>query len=226
MVPVSPHVTKTVQDDVRNARRFGRLTVIGIGRKLPGSTWLHWCRCDCGTVVEVRRTNLVTGNTRSCGCFNSECSRGRKLRHGKTYTRTYRIWCNMVNRCTNPNNPSYPDYAGRGITVDPAWRNFDNFQADMGDAPDGLSLGRIDNDGPYCKSNCRWETPVQQGCNKRNNRLLSFRGVTQPLSQWARDTGINEKLLHGRLRRLGWSVEDALTTPLDLSCQRRRSPIK
>lgn len=77
----------------------------------------------------------------------------------------------MVRRCTNPDDPRYPDWGGRGITIDPSWLSFKNFFADMGDRPPGMSLNRIDNNGPYCKSNCEWTTPHGQQVNTRVFKL-------------------------------------------------------
>ena len=78
----------------------------------------------------------------------------------------------MIYRCTDPEHPRYADWGGRGITIDPRWRSFDNFLADMGERPPGMSLNRIDNDGPYCKKNCEWTTPHRQQVNSRNFKLV------------------------------------------------------
>lgn len=91
--------------------------------------------------------------------------------HGGTATNTYGIWTAMRNRCLNPNNHHYADYGGRGITVCERWSLFENFLADVGERPAGRTLGRIDNNGPYCPDNCRWETWEQQNRNTRNTKL-------------------------------------------------------
>lgn len=116
----------------------------------------------------------------------------------------------MCRRCNNPEYSKYPDWGGRGITVCKKWSSFEQFFSDMGKAPSGMSLDRINNNAGYSKKNCRWATPTEQGQNTRYNRNLLFNGVTQCLSEWARQTGISITVLHSRLKR-GWSAEQALT---------------
>lgn len=124
----------------------------------------------------------------------------------------YFVWSSMIQRCTNPNNRNYENYGGRGITVAPEWEKFENFFADMGNPPDGLSLDRIDNNRGYSKDNCRWATRCQQQRNTRGNNLLTFQGQTLCVSEWAERQHLNVMTIHTRLRR-GWSVERTLSTP-------------
>ncbi len=119
----------------------------------------------------------------------------------------------MRARCRNPRDSNYHNYGGRGITVDPRWEDFAAFRDDMGDRPAGADLGRIDNDLGYSKSNCRWESRLENANNRRDNRPISFGGETLTLSQWGRKTGVGKTAIAQRLRR-GWSVEKALTVPL------------
>ncbi len=94
------------------------------------------------------------------------------VHHGKSYDRVYRIWMNMRRRCLDPKAISYPNYGGRGIAVCPEWRySFEAFYEDMGDPPVGYQIDRINNDGPYCKENCRWATPTE---NIRNSRWVKL----------------------------------------------------
>ena len=118
----------------------------------------------------------------------------------------------MIQRCTNPKNRQWPDYAGRGITVCERWKKFSQFYEDVGPRPSSQhSLDRINNDGNYEPSNCRWGTDEQQATNKRNNRHIVFNGRTMTLSQWAKELGIHTTGLRMRLKK--WTIERALTTP-------------
>lgn len=127
--------------------------------------------------------------------------------------RTHVVWLHMKARCTKVGDKSFPDYGGRGITFDPAWVDFRNFLADMGEAPEGLMLERIDNDGPYSKANCRWATRAEQNRNRRMNRYLEFNGERRMVVEWAEHLGVKPRLLRVRLNR-GWSVERTLSTPV------------
>lgn len=132
------------------------------------------------------------------------------------HTRTYRIWSNMRSRCTNPRVPHWKNYGGRGITVAPEWSRFENFLRDMGQAPDDLSLDRIDNFKGYCKANCRWATRREQRLNSRAHlRPLTFKGETRLLKDWARHLGIKRATISNRINIHGWSVERALSTSVE-----------
>lgn len=131
---------------------------------------------------------------------------------GRRYTKTYQNWTAMKSRCRNTKDPHYPQWGGRGITYDPAWEDYDNFLMDMGEQPDGRSLGRIDNDGPYTKANCRWETALMQAQNTRTCHQYEFQGVTGTLRQHAMRHGWDYKLVKNRVRK-GWTLEKAATTP-------------
>lgn len=131
--------------------------------------------------------------------------------HGMSGTATYRCWANMVQRCTNPNNTYYCNYGGRGIKVSARWMVFENFLADMGVRPEGMTLDRWpDNDGDYRVENCRWATRSEQNLNNRRTRLLTHGGETMPISAWARKLDIREPKLRERLDK-GWPLELALT---------------
>lgn len=152
-------------------QRFDRLSVVArVESKNHNARWL--CRCDCGSETVVASTKLVSGNTRSCGCLQ----RDRTRTHGKSRTRTYRIWMHMRQRCENPRSDSWARYGGRGITVCDRWRDFTAFFEDMGEAPAGHSLDRIDVNGNYEPGNCRWATSRQQLRNTRRNKVVNLNG--------------------------------------------------
>lgn len=149
--------------------RFGRLTVERIG--FNGRRSVAYARCACGARCAVLVYSLENGDTRSCGCLRHDETVDRMTTHGRFGTREHRTWAGMLNRCRNPNEPSYPNYGGRGIRVCSRWLSFENFYADMGDCPPRKSIDRIDVNGDYEPSNCRWATDHEQARNKRNNKL-------------------------------------------------------
>jgi hypothetical protein len=134
----------------------------------------------------------------------------RAAARGSPERRTYSSWKGLKNRCDNSSDPKHRHYGARGITYDPKWASFAGFVADMGLAPAGMSLDRIDNDGPYCRANCRWATQKQQNRNARFNRIIEFDGERKPLAAWAEQLGINRVTLRGRLDT-GWPLERAMS---------------
>ncbi len=200
-------------------RRFGRYTILRrVASRGPHSYW--FCRCDCGIEREVRAQALTDGTTKSCGCHRAEIKRQEcidRTIHGQSRrakkSRTYIAWSNMVQRCTNPRSDRFFAYGGRGITVCKRWLIFANFLEDMGECPSNLTLERKDVNGPYTKVNCCWDTQSAQANNKTVSRHIEHAGVRLTIAEWADRLGINRRTLHGRLFRLGWSIEDALTLP-------------
>lgn len=195
-----------------NALRFGRLLIIGEAPSRKGHKQML-CKCDCGAEKVVAFSSLKAGLTRSCGCLRRETKATQK--HGLSDTRTYKIWCQMRRRCLSPTNPRYADYGGRGITVAPEWNDFAVFLADMGEAPEGMSIERIDNERGYCKENCKWADQATQNRNTRRSRRVTHNGVTKTVSEWAAEYGLSRETLAQRLRN-GWNVERALTHPAHL----------
>ncbi len=187
--------------------KYGRLTVIG-----PSNEKYHLeCVCDCGNKKTIRKYDLQDGKTKSCGCLQPEQARKNKTTHSMRRTKIYNVWAGMIARCTNPNHIGYHNYGGRGITVCKTWFKFENFYSDMGEA-NGLTLDRKNNEKGYSKINCEWVSRKTQGNNRRGNRLITFNGKTQTLTQWADELTIPHSRLQGR-QRLGWTIERMLTTP-------------
>lgn len=157
---------------IASGDRFGRLVVEVPYTRSSSRGRVHICRCDCGAIREVTTESLRSGNTRSCGCLQREVARAWQTRHGHARrgdnpeTRTYVSWQNMRQRCRNPSHPRWTDWGGRGITVCDRWNSFENFLADMGERPEGTTLDRINGDGNYEPSNCRWADITTQNRNR------------------------------------------------------------
>lgn len=197
-------------------QRFGRWLVIGNPVRRNGN-WVSLCRCNCGTERPVRNRCLILGETQSCGCRIPSLNVERYTVHGHASTvnpsKTYRTWMGMIQRCTNPEANGFENYGGRGITVCDRWRrSFENFLEDMGEKPAGLTLGRIDNDAGYSQANCRWETWTQQQRNRRSNRIMTVRGVTDCVTNLCEHFKVPYKRTVLRLF-YGWSVERAFFAP-------------
>ncbi len=186
----------------KTGMRYGRLVAI---RRAPSTTWrVRWlCVCDCGRQTDVLASALVQGSVRSCGCLHDEVRRrkGRNITHGRSKTTTYKIWTGLHKRCNNPRSLRYARYGGRGIAVCARWRSFENFLADMGECPPGLSIDRIDNDGNYEPSNCRWATDVEQARNRASVRLFRCGSELLTMPEIEARTGVRYGTVYYRLQR-------------------------
>jgi hypothetical protein len=196
-------------------QRFGRLVVLAETANRHPNGSIYWlCRCDCnGTRCIVVTSNLRRGSTKSCGCLKKEFEKRlgtRPITHGMSGTSTYRSWCAMMRRCYDHGYKDYPYYGGRGITVCERWHRFENFYADMGERPEGMTLDRVDVNRQYNKSNCRWASRTTQMNNTTRNRWLTYEGTTMTMSEWAKVTGISYTVLRARLNMLHWSLGRAL----------------
>ena len=201
-------------------QRFGRLTAIKfMGTNKRGrAEWL--CRCDCGTEKVINASNLGNGNTVSCGCLREENRRKLPMSHGESRTRLYKIWSGMISRCCNPNAHEYENYGGRGVKVCDEWRKYEPFRDwamangfDKTATKKECTLDRVDVNGDYEPSNCRWVDMKTQNRNTRGNVLITYKGETHCMSEWAEIAGLKYITFQHRLYA-GWSMEEAMNTPL------------
>jgi hypothetical protein len=208
-------------------QRFGRLEAIEPtpARLRRSVVWRF--RCDCGEEIERPNSDVVHGNTGSCGCLGAELS-GKRLaiqnvartihghmRRGAKRSPTRISWEMMWNRCTKPKHKAYKDYGAKGITICDRWKSFANFLEDMNERPAGTTLDRFPNGaGNYEPTNCRWATPVEQGNNLKSNRPITFEGRTQNIKQWAAELGMSHQAINYRLSA-GWTLKETFTRSVD-----------
>lgn len=196
--------------------KFGRLTVDSRLGSSTGGTFFR-CRCECGSVVEVRGVCLKRGDSRSCGCLKDEKASLRARTHGRSKTSEYAVFATMKRRCCSPKVNSYKDYGGRGITVCDRWLNgdgqrsgFECFLCDMGTRPSSRhSVERLDTNKGYLPENCVWATPREQSRNTRRNVHVTIGGVTKILVEWAEVSGLCYGLLQNRWAK-GCAAENLL----------------
>jgi len=195
-------------------QQFGRLTVIKRveNDKYDRTQWL--CKCDCGHNIITKSYYLRSGDTQSCGCLKKELVSKRFYIHGHTInhdsSNTYETWSHMIQRCNNPNNKRYKDYGGRGIKVCEKWTKFEGFLQDMGKRPEVMTLDRVDNDGDYCKENCKWSTRKEQQRNTRKNRLITINGITKCIAEWCDFFQKPYYKVQQRIKKYNWTPEEAL----------------
>lgn len=185
-------------------QRFGRLTVM---ERMPNNAKHQavWrCRCDCGNEVVVASGHLRSGHTQSCGCLCREKAAEYQYRHGMKGTKLFSVFHTMKDRCYNPNSKKYKDYGARGIRICDEWLNssalFFEWAKENG-YQEGLSIDRIDVNGNYEPSNCRWVDAKFQANNKRYNHLYEYNGKIQTISQWADELGLPYATIKCRIKR-------------------------
>lgn len=196
-------------------KKFGRLIVIKLYKTLPTTKWE--CKCNCGNIKIVDCWNLRSGHTKSCGCLHNEMLRKYKYKHGMSKTIFGKIFYRINNRVNNQKSKDYKNYGGRGIKL--LWESFEEFKKDMyrsylshvkkyGEKQ--TSIDRINNDGDYCKENCRWATSKEQNNNKRNIRIIIYEGKTYTLSGLSKKFNLKHSVLYNRLFRYNYPLEKAL----------------
>ena len=200
------------KERVREGMRFGKLIVLEQSEQRKNHRMWR-CQCDCGTIKDFYETNLVRGKSLSCGCRVKEIN----SKHGDYETRLYRVWGEMLYRC-NSHNTQSKNHGDRGIQVCDEWHDYQAFKEwalangyDENAERGKCTIDRIDNSGNYEPSNCRWVDYKTQCRNKRNNRLLTYKGETYCVAEWAEILGISPYTIYTRLHK-GWSTEMALSS--------------
>nr|DAU27661.1 MAG TPA: hypothetical protein [Caudoviricetes sp.] len=223
------HFPNIKYDNTYIGKRFGFLTVIGINK--PGTVRRFMCRCDCGNIKNVRPIELVTGKTKSCGCYHDELIRT----HGGSNDRLYHVWQNMKRRCNYPNCREYRNYGGRGIRVCNEWEDYSTFKSwayKHGYDEDALlgecTIDRIDVNGNYEPDNCRWITIAEQQKNKRppsewkkrenkknkkKTALILYNGNLIPKSDLCKSHGISVESFNYRYYKKMMPIQEALELP-------------
>lgn len=194
---------------------FGQLTVLAFaGNRGDKAVWR--CRCFCGKEIVAYACNLSSGKSKTCGCVRDKATGDRSRKHGLSRSSEHNAWQHMRRRCFNKRDKSYRNYGGRGITVCDEWRDsFEAFYRDMGPRPSAQhSIERINVNGDYEPNNCRWATRKEQSRNTRRNFYVTFQGITATLAEHCERLGLRYGAIALRLRRYGWSIEDAFLTPL------------
>ena len=198
-------------------KRYGKLVAKEfVGIKNNNSLWK--CKCDCGNESIVYYSNLVRNHTKSCGCIFYN----RNEFHGLKDTRLYRVWANIKARCYYKKCNDYNDYGGRGISMCEEWKNsflcfykwaYKNGYNEKAEKWQ-CTIERIDVNGNYEPSNCKWVTIKEQANNKTNNFKVTYKGETKTLAMWAEELDLPYKTLYSRLKYRNWSIEEAFEKPI------------
>lgn len=195
--------------------RYGMLTVLSFAG-MDGSKSLWLCKCDCGNTTVTTGNRMRTGITKSCGCLK-HAQRGSHL--AQDHARLHGVWTAMKRRCYNEKTPNHKNYGERGIAVCDEWQTFEGFYKwAMSSGYDEsaprmvCTLDRIDVNGNYESSNCRWVNAKTQANNTRFNKLVTIDGATMNYTEWEAYMGLYRGAVYQRIKR-GWSERDAILTP-------------
>lgn len=197
-------------------KKFNSLTILAIDSHNDSGHYSLLCKCDCGNTKCIRSDRVVNGVTKTCGCRNVGYNNYSEKRLSRKYSKLYSCWNTMRHRCYNPKNHKYKSYGGRGITVCQEWKNsFEPFLkwAMANGYSNGVTIDRINVNGNYEPTNCRWVTSLEQARNKTTNKFIFYKGETKCLSQWCEELNLPSATIWARLR-IGWSTEKAFETPI------------
>lgn len=193
-------------------KKIGRWKVLKEGTR-DKNNHLRWlCKCECGVIKEVAGSSLRQGKSNSCGCLKSNLQSERNFKHGESDTRLYKIWGGIKSRVLNENDTSFEYYGGRGITICDEWIEFIPFRdwSLTNGYNDELSIDRIDVDGNYEPSNCRWISMEKQMSNMTTNNLITYNGKTKTLTEWSHSLGIKRSTLSHRINHQGMSIQEVI----------------
>src|SRR4030067_1015352 len=160
------------------------------------------CQCECGEIIKVSMSNLTNGHTKSCGCKKNQLCAKAQLVHGESRSKLHGVWNSMLQRCNNPNTEAYKNYGGRGIRVCEEWKEYENFRSWSlsNEYNETLTLDRRHVNKDYCPENCRWVDWETQQNNRRNNKLIHYKGKAQTLRQWSKDLCMDYEILRKRIQ--------------------------
>ncbi len=197
-------------------KRFGRLVAKEIAGRNKQSHLIIKCICDCGEQPIIRGYSLLYGSTQSCGCLRREVVKKAQTKHNMSRTRFYHIWQGMKDRCYNSKSHLYKYYGDRNIVMCPRWKkSFNSFYKDMKNGYERhLTIDRIDNNGIYRPSNCRWVTQAQQMRNCRLNKFITFDNETKSLAEWLELFDVKRSTYGARVRIQGMTPKQALRKTL------------
>ena len=207
-------------------KNFGRFIILEYHHKEAvilkngesnGFRYYYLCQCNCGKIFIIRRDMI--NKTLSCGCYRKEQAfKANYKPNNIRKTRIYRIWTKMNCRCYNSNSQYFKNYGGRGIIICDKWKDFENFYdwAMNNGYQDDLTIDRIDVNGNYEPSNCRWITRKAQNNNKTNNHIIIYNDIQYTLSQISDLLNLKSSTIRARLKR-GWNIEEALNTHLKIN---------
>lgn len=204
---------------VNKGDRYHSLIVIEEAPKRRKQRYFK-CICDCGKIGEFRFVQMRSGRTKSCGCYRIKQNKTMPIKHGMNKTSLYSIWHSMKQRCKNKNSRAFKWYGEIGISVCDSWNDFQIFEswAIRNGYSRGLTIDRIDVRGNYEPNNCRWATMKEQSRNRTNNILITYKGETKCLKDWAVKIGLTPTGLSSRLRK--YDADVALSMPVQKQYQR------